>query len=128
MVINSSAVASSIVITAPHREPWTVAKTTSPKKVVWMTRIFCRLASIKVNDRTKKRTSAKLTFLDIPTISPKNQSTMLRLTLAFLVIAIIAAIFGFGGIAAGAAGIAKIIFYIFLVLLVISLLARLLRA
>ena len=50
-----------------------------------------------------------------------NDTTMLRWTILFLVIALIAAIFGFGGIAAGAASIAKIIFFVFLVLLVISL-------
>lgn len=52
---------------------------------------------------------------------------MLRLALAFFIVAIIAAVFGFGGIAAGAAAIAKIVFYIFLGLLVISLIGHLVR-
>jgi uncharacterized membrane protein YtjA (UPF0391 family) len=39
---------------------------------------------------------------------------MLRLTIAFLVIALIAAFFGFGGIAEGAVDIAKIVFFIFI--------------
>ena len=45
---------------------------------------------------------------------------MLRLIIAFFVIALIAAIFGFGGIAAGAVEIAKIIFFIFIVLFLLS--------
>ena len=46
---------------------------------------------------------------------------MIRLILAFFVIALVAAIFGFGGIAAGAVEIAKIIFFIFIVLFLLSL-------
>ena len=46
---------------------------------------------------------------------------MLRLIIAFFVIALIAAIFGFGGIAAGAVEIAKIIFFFFIVLFLLSL-------
>ncbi|WP_291860657.1 DUF1328 domain-containing protein [Marinilabilia sp.] len=46
---------------------------------------------------------------------------MLRLTIAFLVIALVAALFGFGGIAEGAVDIAKVLFYIFVVLFVLSL-------
>lgn len=49
---------------------------------------------------------------------------MLRLVIAFLIIAFIAAVFGFGGIAGGATEIAKVIFFIFIVLFVISLLFK----
>ncbi|GGE42617.1 hypothetical protein GCM10011367_16720 [Marinicauda pacifica] len=52
---------------------------------------------------------------------------MLRLALAFFIIAIIAAVFGFGGIAAGAATIAKWLFFIFVILFVVALLAGALR-
>lgn len=52
---------------------------------------------------------------------------MLRLALAFFVVAIIAAVFGFGGIASGAAGIAKILFFVFIVIAVVSLIAGFLR-
>ena len=52
---------------------------------------------------------------------------MLRLAIAFFVIAIIAAIFGFGGVAAAATDIAKILFFIFLVLFVLALLAGAVR-
>lgn len=52
---------------------------------------------------------------------------MLRLALAFFIIAIIAAVFGFGGIAAGAATIAKWLFFVFLILFVVALLAGALR-
>jgi uncharacterized membrane protein YtjA (UPF0391 family) len=45
---------------------------------------------------------------------------MLRLSLAFLVLALIAAVFGFGGIAAGATEIARVLFGLFLILFVIS--------
>ncbi len=48
-------------------------------------------------------------------------TVMLRLTIAFLVIALVAALFGFGGIAEGAVDIAKVLFYIFVVLFVLSL-------
>lgn len=47
---------------------------------------------------------------------------MLRLAVAFLVIAIIAAIFGWGGIAGASAGIAKILFVVFLILFAVSFL------
>lgn len=53
---------------------------------------------------------------------------MLRLTLAFFIIALIAGILGFGGIAAGAVAIAKFTFYLFLVLFLISLLVGLIRS
>ncbi len=46
---------------------------------------------------------------------------MLRLSLAFLVLALIAAVFGFGGIAAASAGIAKLLFTLFLAVFIISL-------
>jgi len=52
---------------------------------------------------------------------------MLRLAIAFFVVAINAAIFGFGGIAAAATDIAKILFFIFLVLFVLALLAGAVR-
>ena len=46
---------------------------------------------------------------------------MLRMALAFFIIAVIAAIFGFGNIAAGASGIAKVLFFVFLALLALTL-------
>ena len=52
---------------------------------------------------------------------------MLRLVIAFFIIALIAGILGFGGIAAGAAAIAKIFFYIFIVLFVLSLISGAVR-
>jgi len=48
---------------------------------------------------------------------------MLRMALAFFIVALIAAAFGFGGIASAAAGIAQILFYIFLVLFLVALIA-----
>jgi uncharacterized membrane protein YtjA (UPF0391 family) len=47
---------------------------------------------------------------------------MLRLALAFLLIAIVAAVFGFTGIAVASADMAKIVFYVFLVLFLIAML------
>ncbi|XBQ17102.1 MAG: DUF1328 domain-containing protein [Oceanicaulis sp.] len=52
---------------------------------------------------------------------------MLRLAIAFFVIALIAALFGFGGIAEASAGIAQILFFIFLVLFVLALIVGLFR-
>ncbi|MFW5661884.1 MAG: DUF1328 domain-containing protein [Oceanicaulis sp.] len=52
---------------------------------------------------------------------------MLRLAIAFFVIALIAALFGFGGIASASAGIAQILFFIFLVLFVLALIVGLFR-
>jgi uncharacterized membrane protein YtjA (UPF0391 family) len=52
---------------------------------------------------------------------------MLRLALAFLVIALIAAVFGFGLVAGLAYDAAKILFVVFLVLAVVSLVAGGLR-
>jgi uncharacterized membrane protein YtjA (UPF0391 family) len=46
---------------------------------------------------------------------------MLRMALAFLILALIAAVFGFGGIAVASAGIAKLLFYLFLVVFLVSL-------
>lgn len=46
---------------------------------------------------------------------------MLRMALAFLVLALVAAFFGFGGIASAATGIATILFYLFLAGFVIAL-------
>lgn len=52
---------------------------------------------------------------------------MLRLAIAFFIIALIAALFGFGGIASASAGIAQILFFIFLVLFVLALVVGLFR-
>ncbi|WP_019960838.1 DUF1328 domain-containing protein [Woodsholea maritima] len=52
---------------------------------------------------------------------------MLRLALAFFIVAIIAAVFGFGGIAAGAASIAQILFFGFLILFAIALVVGLVQ-
>jgi uncharacterized membrane protein YtjA (UPF0391 family) len=52
---------------------------------------------------------------------------MLRLAIAFFVIALLAALFGFGGIATASAGIAQILFFIFLVLFVLALIMGLVR-
>lgn len=52
---------------------------------------------------------------------------MLRLAIAFFVIALLAALFGFGGIASASAGIAQILFFIFLVLFVLALIMGLVR-
>jgi uncharacterized membrane protein YtjA (UPF0391 family) len=46
---------------------------------------------------------------------------MLRMALAFLILALIAAVFGFGGIAVASAGIAKLLFYLFLIVFLVSL-------
>lgn len=46
---------------------------------------------------------------------------MLRLSLAFLVLALVAAVFGFGGIAVASAGVAKLLFTLFLAVFIISL-------
>lgn len=50
---------------------------------------------------------------------------MLRLALAFFIIAVIAAVLGFGGIAAGAAAIAEIFFWVFVVLFILALIGGL---
>jgi uncharacterized membrane protein YtjA (UPF0391 family) len=55
----------------------------------------------------------------VPSTSTKD-TTMLRWTLLFLVIAIIAGLLGFTGVAGTASEIAKILFFVFLVLLIIS--------
>jgi uncharacterized membrane protein YtjA (UPF0391 family) len=52
---------------------------------------------------------------------------MLRLALAFFVVALLAALFGFGGLAGAAAGIAKILFFVALVLIAVSLVAHVTR-
>jgi uncharacterized membrane protein YtjA (UPF0391 family) len=59
--------------------------------------------------------------------SAKEELPMLRMALAFFVIALIAAVLGFSGIAVATAGIAKILFYIFLVLFLLSLVSHLIR-
>jgi len=46
---------------------------------------------------------------------------MLRMALAFLILALVAAVFGFGGIAIASAGIAKLLFYLFLIVFLVSL-------
>jgi uncharacterized membrane protein YtjA (UPF0391 family) len=46
---------------------------------------------------------------------------MLRLAVAFLVIALLAALFGFTDLAAGSAWIARILFFVFLVLFLLAL-------
>lgn len=56
-----------------------------------------------------------------------KEFAMLRLAIAFFIIALIAALFGFGGIASASAGIAQILFFIFLVLFVLALIVGLFR-
>lgn len=48
---------------------------------------------------------------------------MLRLALAFLVIALLAALFGFTSVAGTAYGAAQILFFVFLVLFIVAALA-----
>jgi uncharacterized membrane protein YtjA (UPF0391 family) len=50
---------------------------------------------------------------------------MLKLALAFFIVALIAAVFGYGGIAAGAASIGQILFWGFVILAAVALLAGL---
>jgi uncharacterized membrane protein YtjA (UPF0391 family) len=57
----------------------------------------------------------------------REELPMLRMAIAFFVIALIAAVLGFSGIAIATAGIAKILFYIFLVLFLLSLVSHLIR-
>lgn len=52
---------------------------------------------------------------------------MLRVALAFLVVALVAAFFGFGGVATGAAMIAKFMFFGFLVFSLIAFVVGLVR-
>ena len=52
---------------------------------------------------------------------------MLRMALAFFVVALIAAALGFSGIALATAGIARILFFIFVLLFLVSLLGHLSR-
>jgi uncharacterized membrane protein YtjA (UPF0391 family) len=52
---------------------------------------------------------------------------MLRMALAFFVVALVAAALGFSGIAVATAGIARILFFIFLLLFLFSLLGHLSR-
>jgi len=52
---------------------------------------------------------------------------MLRLALAFLVIALIAALFGFGGVASMSFEAARILFFIFLILAVLFFIGNFLR-
>jgi uncharacterized membrane protein YtjA (UPF0391 family) len=53
---------------------------------------------------------------------------MLRMALAFLVIALIAGLFGFGLIASVFVDVAKILFFVFIVLAVLSLLGGAFRS
>lgn len=46
---------------------------------------------------------------------------MLRMALAFFIVAVIAAVFGFGGISAGATDIARVLFFVFLIVFAFSL-------
>lgn len=52
---------------------------------------------------------------------------MLRLALAFFIVAIVAALFGFGGIAAGAADIGRFLFFLFVVLFLLALVVGVVR-
>jgi len=52
---------------------------------------------------------------------------MLRMALAFFIVALIAGVLGFSGIAVATAGIAKILFFIFLVLFLLSFAGHLFR-
>lgn len=53
---------------------------------------------------------------------------MLRIAIAFFLLALVAAVLGFGGIASAFAGIAEILFWAFLVLFGVSLIAHFVRA
>jgi uncharacterized membrane protein YtjA (UPF0391 family) len=69
-----------------------------------------------------KQTCADGSFVvSLKIASLKEECLMLRLALAFFVVALIAALFGYGGIAAGAASIAQFVFFLFVVLFVIAL-------
>lgn len=46
---------------------------------------------------------------------------MLRLALAFLILALVAALVGFGGLAATSAGIAQTLFVVFLIVFLVTL-------
>ncbi|MGZ6264502.1 MAG: DUF1328 domain-containing protein [Bdellovibrionota bacterium] len=52
---------------------------------------------------------------------------MLRMALAFFIVALFAAALGFSGIAVATAGIAKILFFVFMVLFLVSLAGHLFR-
>ena len=51
-----------------------------------------------------------------------EETTMLQLAIACLVIALLAAVLGFGGIAGSFVGVAKILFIVFLILAVLTFL------
>jgi uncharacterized membrane protein YtjA (UPF0391 family) len=55
-----------------------------------------------------------------------TEVSMLRWSLAFLILALVAAFFGFGGVASTSAGIAVTLFYVFLAVFVITLIMGLL--
>jgi uncharacterized membrane protein YtjA (UPF0391 family) len=57
----------------------------------------------------------------------KKEKAMLRMALAFFIVALVAGVLGFTGIALATAGIAKILFYIFVVLFALSLVGHLIR-
>lgn len=52
---------------------------------------------------------------------------MLKLAIAFLIVALIAALLGFGGIAGALAGIAEILFWVFVILFLGALLMNFAR-
>jgi uncharacterized membrane protein YtjA (UPF0391 family) len=56
-----------------------------------------------------------------------EETTMLQLAIACLVIALLAAVLGFGGIAGSFVGVAKILFVVFLIIAVLSFLGDGLR-
>jgi uncharacterized membrane protein YtjA (UPF0391 family) len=56
-----------------------------------------------------------------------KETTMLRWSIGFLILALIAGILGFGGVADASVDIAKILFFVFAVLFAISALAAALR-
>jgi uncharacterized membrane protein YtjA (UPF0391 family) len=56
-----------------------------------------------------------------------KETTMLRWSIGFLILALIAGIFGFGGVANASVDIAKILFFVFAVLFGISAVAAALR-
>jgi len=61
-------------------------------------------------------------FADRAQIFPLEETTMLQLAIALLVIALVAALLGFGGVAGSFVGLAKIAFFVFLVFAVLSFL------
>ena len=58
---------------------------------------------------------------------PIKETSMLRMALAFFVVALLAAVLGFSGIAVATAGIARILSFLFLLLFLLSLAGHLFR-